>query len=342
MMSRYVLFFYEGVDEVGFLSRNRDDCTQPYIRLNKALAEKGIHLEMVPRRPLEDYEWLCFWNVYSLDPLKLLPKVKRHVKHFLKFRRLRTVYCEAVTKKLQDRMVLLLSEPPTVTPNNYDECLHKPFKYIFTWNRSLVDNRKYFAFNLPTAELPLSSTKIPFSERKMLVDISGNKHSFHERELYSERRKSIQYFEKHFPNDFDLYGFGWDKPKKYDRHHYTSYRGTVESKQEVLSKYRFAICFENIRDEMDYVSNRIFDVLQADCVPIYWGAPNIADSVDPGAIINRAEFSSNEELATYLSTMSEKEHLCYLNAVRNYVQGDKIRSFFADAFITTFVSVLGL
>jgi len=41
--------------------------------------------------------------------------------------------------------------------------------------------------------------------------IAGNKRSSHPLELYSERLRAIEWFEKEHPADFDLYGIGWNQ-----------------------------------------------------------------------------------------------------------------------------------
>jgi hypothetical protein len=48
------------------------------------------------------------------------------------------------------------------------------------------------------------------------------------------------------------------------------------AKLDVLRRYRFVLAFENAIDR-DYVTEKWFDALVAGCVPVYLGAPNIAD-----------------------------------------------------------------
>lgn len=66
-------------------------------------------------------------------------------------------------------------------------------------------------------------------------------------------------------------------------HHYGRWRRTHSeldrgraSKLDVLRRYRFNLAFENCIDR-DYVTEKWFDCLLAGCVPVYAGAPNIAD-----------------------------------------------------------------
>lgn len=48
------------------------------------------------------------------------------------------------------------------------------------------------------------------------------------------------------------------------------------AKLDVLRRYRFALAFENAVAH-DYVTEKWFDCLLAGCVPVYFGAPNVAE-----------------------------------------------------------------
>jgi hypothetical protein len=51
-----------------------------------------------------------------------------------------------------------------------------------------------------------------------------------------------------------------------------------------------------MRDEPGWITEKIFDCMRADCVPVYWGASNVLDYVDPEAFVDRRRFASNSEL----------------------------------------------
>src|SRR5260221_513096 len=110
---------------------------------------------------------------------------------------------------------------------------------------------------------------VPFSEKRLLVNISYNKYSSQPGELYSARREAIGYFERHRPDDFDLYGVGWlgtqtlrGSSGRGERH--PSYRGAVTNKWDVLPRYKFSLCYENSRDQPGCVTEKIFDCLRSD------------------------------------------------------------------------------
>jgi hypothetical protein len=89
-----------------------------------------------------------------------------------------------------------------------------------------------------------------------------------------------------------------------------------------------------------WVSEKIFDCLRAACVPVYWGAPNIAGSVDAEAFIDRNRFGSDEELAAHLVSMTEGEWTGYRSAALRYLASERFARFLPDAFAVTVLSAL--
>ena len=176
-----------------------------------------------------------------------------------------------------------------------------------------------------------------------------NKFSRHPRELYSERRAAIRYFERTQPDNFDLFGVRWNQPQNlverwipWMRPQYSSYRGVVKNKWDVMPRYRFSLCYENVRDEPGYVTEKIFDSLRCGCVPIYWGAPNIGDYVDKDAFIDRRRFKDHAELGDYLSSIREPEYEKYQQAIRLYLMGPKFAQFLPPAYADTIIQTLKL
>lgn len=70
-----------------------------------------------------------------------------------------------------------------------------------------------------------------------------------------------------------------------------------ETKLATLGRYHFNLALENALDP-DYVSEKWFDCLVAGCVPVYRGAPNIAEfAPSPGCYLDAGAFTSIRELA---------------------------------------------
>ena len=123
----------------------------------------------------------------------------------------------------KEKLVLFIWEPPTVAPHMYRREVFDRFGKVYTWDDSLVDNRKFFKFHYPQYG-KIVEFSVPFHEKKLAVMVNCNKNSSHSRSLYQERRNVIRFFERNYPEDFDLYGRGWSSAK------FPSYRGTVASK----------------------------------------------------------------------------------------------------------------
>lgn len=79
------------------------------------------------------------------------------------------------------------------------------------------------------------------------------------------------------------------------------------SKMDTISKYKFTLAFENAVAR-DYVTEKFYDPLIAGSVPVYLGAPNIAEFA-PGerCFIDTSEWESPESLARYLLEVSRSE-----------------------------------
>jgi len=351
---RTIMLNYPGdTNRVFFDPNARDNCTEPFILLRDHCRKLGFSVEAAGRQSLQDCAWLLFWDAPSFAS-------GAGFKGFLRRLRFgvnggtRNWLNEVRNAGKMERLVLFLWEPPSVCPENWKIDFYSQFSTVFTWNDDLVDGIRVHKFCYPVPVHVLRVEPVVFSKKKLLVNISMNKFSDYPNELYSARREAIRYFEKHRPDDFDLYGVGWERPglgKGSERRSlrsasisipYRSYRGTVTHKWEVLPKYRFALCYENVSDQPGWITEKVFDCMRADCVPIYWGAPNVTDYVDPTAFIDRRKFSSNQELEDYVCGIGERDYQRFRESIADYLVSQKFKAFLSPAFVENIVHVLGL
>ena len=167
------------------------DTNYPIVLLARILIEKGHRVGIFDRRNINDYDKIIFFE-------------------FPEFRRtgLPNKYLRKLIKDRFEEMYLVCVEPEVVKPNNWIIDNHKYFKKIFTWHGDYIDNKIYFRINSTSHK---KGEKVDFeltSKAKLCTFIARNKFSRHPKELYSERRKAIRWFEKNHPEDFDLYGVG--------------------------------------------------------------------------------------------------------------------------------------
>ena len=253
---------------------------------------------------------------------------------------------------------LVLFESEVIEPKSWNRDFHKKFKKIFTWNDDIVDDFKYFKINFshkfPEDIAEYRRAIKTFEEKKLCTLIAGNKRVSHELELYSERVKTIRWFEKYTSEGvFELYGVGWGDVITRNRYlnfivkkmgilkpffyKYKTYKGVVDNKKITLSGYKFAICYENAQMIPGYITEKIFDCFFAGCVPIYWGAPNVTEYIPEGCFIDRRKFNSHEELYSYLTAMTEEQYLDIQKNIECYIFSEKADPFRAEVFADTLV-----
>lgn len=325
---------------------SRDSCLEPFVYLRNKLSELGYHLETADDHPVKSSSRIWFWDVpqtnQALSGLRSrLGILKRRLLRKEPILKQRDLLQDCIRAGMYDQLALFIGEPPVVLPRNWDTTRHDSFPMIFTWNDEYVDGKKYFKFHWPLTSWFPEVLQVPFKQKKLLANISGNKFSTHPEELYSARRETIKHFERYQPDQFDLYGAGWGNPGSGQRA-YSSYRGTVKHKWDVYPYYRFGLCYENMRNVPGWITEKIFDCMRANCIPIYWGAPNITEFVDPDSFIDRTQFKSNAELESFLMSMGESDYNRYHQAIREYLMSDRFKAFLSPAFADAIIQTLRL
>lgn len=250
--------------------------------------------------------------------------------------------------------ILLCGEPPVVNPFNYMKIFHLFFTKIYIMNDDLIDNEKYFKINWPKSSLGWKTQLKEFKKKKFLILINSNKLPFflfrilsqYGKELYSERIKAIEFFEKNIPSDFYLYGKGWNKRNKYNLKElifgfkkYSTYKGEIEDKWELLSNFKYCICFENMKDTNGYITEKIFDCFKAKCVPIYWGAPNIEKYIPKKCFIDFRDFGCDyEKLLNFLNSVDEIKYNQYIKNIEELLSDKKfVDQWFEEGFAKFFL-----
>lgn len=225
----------------------------------------------------------------------------------------------------RERCWLLSLEPPTYMPHLYEKNLTQYFGKNFVMFDDLVDNKQYFKFYYPQPRQKMKENVPHFLDKKLCALVAGNKKSSHPQELYSERKKVISYFAESHADDFDLYGHGWEN--------YSSWRGSIKRKWDILQHYRFCFCYENMKDQQGYITEKIFDCFIAGCVPVYFGASNITKYIPKECFIDRRAFASEEDVYLFLKRMYRHTYESYLQAITRYLDSPAAQLYSIDYFI---------
>lgn len=297
------------------IAANQDDWSRPYQKLHDYLEDKG-------------------YQFYTSLPPKFDAEFIKNVKTIFWHNTPNLPMCSLLGKTLLEKVIIIITEPPHVFPANYDASLHTHFKKILTWDDTIIDNRKYFKYFFVQASLEIKNTIPSFENKKLCTLICGNKNFSHKNELYSKRKEAIVFFENNAPEDFDFYGMGWTNCP------YQTYKGCVKSKTDTLMKYKFAICYENISNQRGYITEKIFGCFIAGCVPIYWGAENIADYIPQNCFIDKRKFSSLDKLYRHISTIDIKQYNLYLKNIRDFLSSPKAHFFSITHFIKTLTQLI--
>lgn len=235
--------------------------------------------------------------------------------------------------KTKARLIVRLDEPPCVMPENYDKNLHENLDMIFTYCDDLVDNKKYFKYFMPQPEKVDNIFVRKFTLKKLITFVGSNKHSDICSELYTERRKAIKYFGTNHIDDFDFYGKLWEKGE------YPGYMGAIKNKLEILSQYKFCICYENCILN-GWVSEKIFECFYARCIPVYLGAPNITDFIPADTFIDKREFGSYDHLYDFINNMSEEKYNEYVDNMESFLESDAYKKFTRSSFAQNLVNTI--
>ncbi|EFC90262.1 hypothetical protein Dpep_0230 [Dethiosulfovibrio peptidovorans DSM 11002] len=258
------------------------------------------------------------------------------------------------------RKYLVQSECSQIVPENWRESNYSLFDRVFTWSPDLK-GEKFVRYYWPNRlELP-DRSRFSFQDKKMCVMVAGNKKNKSPNELYSERRKVLDWFELNHPDDLDLYGNEWNlslrkKTKEFFKNmarwsrgeypvrikDYSIYRGRLSSKEDTLPDYKFNFCYENMKDVPGYITEKIFDSFSCGVVPIYWGWKGVSSLIPEEAFIDARRFDSINDIYGFISSMDESSHRSYLDAAVDFLTSQKASLFSGDAFIRTLVDGMGI
>lgn len=318
-----------------------DNLNYPFVLLSQRLKTMGHRLAIIDINSIEEFDAVVFVEFPGIN--------NKYFKRFI--------------KSDFKNLYLILLESPIIKPDNYIMENHKHFKKVFTWSDELIDNpsinlkqaKKYFKLSL-SHKIPKILNFDIHKREKLCAIISSNKSMGHPKELYTERIKAIRWFEQNHPEDFDLFGMGWDRYNfggkvfginiarlnrlkfltKLLAPRYPSYKGSIRSKNKTYQKYKFSICYENTQSP-GYITEKIFDCFFAGCVPIYWGAQNITDHIPQNTFIDKKKFKTYDELYVYIKNMPEIEYKNYLYAIKKFLEGKDSYPFGAECFAETLI-----
>jgi FkbM family methyltransferase len=225
--------------------------------------------------------------------------------------------------------VLGMHEPIVVLPNQYTDDVWNRFDFVLTSLDSLVARGGIFEkFYHPAFDAPHTSNRVKaidlsyctplHKKKKAICMIAGNKSSQVPGELYSLRVAAARWFNEHSDIPFDVFG----RPAFNQLPNYRGELDPYEKKFEVLSGYRYALCFENIFDPVwskGYLTEKILHCLMCGTVPIYYGCYNVEDYIPADCYIDYRQFDDLSALNQYLHRITDADYRIRLDKMRSWV-----------------------
>lgn len=285
------------------LGWDRDHVSYPWFFLKQYLKDRDIDIQsydMFERNGIQP-DLYIFQNLTKRSLLYILSRsIPRHRRLLIAWE---TKIASRRFHSFQDLMWTILYRWPNFFP------------IILTYDHQLIDGKQFRRIYFPQPFFESFKTYWERDKHRMAVMIVSDKQSRTAGENYSIRRQLLDYFEQNHADVFDLYGMGWNEPHtRLERlfpksAFYTPlYRGLCDDKLDVLANYKFTFCPDNQRYP-DYIDEKILDALSAGSVPIYLGAPNVADYIPPDCFIDWQQFLSFDPLYKEMKAVASSDRL---------------------------------
>jgi len=333
---------------------NRDNCHAPYFYMRELVQSKGI-------------------EVHTADYLMSSEKTNKTNVYFS----FGTLKNYEMLAKRNDTILsgFITIEAPIVHPSTYKALpkVSKYFKKVYAYSSGDALARfgcaglHFEKFFIPQPYNQVFNELWSRKDRKFLTMVVANKlPRIYWNELFTERHRLLEFFSQH--GEIDLYGQGWDRmPYRVGefwmpatamrlyrfvrenipfvpRHPIEKvlrqvYKGAVKSKYEVMSRYTFAFCYENMILE-GWLNEKIFDAFYVGTIPIYWGATDVTDWIPEECFIDKRKYPTYADLRSYLKSLSEKDIQVYRENARDFLSSKKFRPFSKESFAGIFTHAL--
>jgi hypothetical protein len=266
--------------------------------------------------------------------------------------------------------VLQISESPLGCPHYFRPDSYRGFSKVLTYDARHAEKYGLIHYRLPI-KLPTTRFQgKPFADRVTLGVINSNKYTgflnaprpglsahpllsnflygwairpwdpieFVRCGQYSLRRKLLRCIEKMDGISVELTGPGWDGLASgwyrsfFPDRPYPFPKNGPARKHDFTGRYRFILAYENYRGAHGYMSEKIFDAMMMDAVPIYLGDENVDEEIPRNAFVDARKFKSNAKLLEYIRGIPEAEWNSYRTAAWEFLFSDRIKKFSAEYF----------
>lgn len=224
---------------------------------------------------------------------------------------------KGVIKIPRERVFGFLQEP--IGNINYDRNLHfycsKIFcqsKEMFRPNKNLIESHLFMFYSNHINYQYKNFNNNFIKNKKLCIFISGISHPNNpnwNNSNYSKRLKLLDNIIKS-DLDIDIYGRGLNISDK-------RYKGSPDNKHEILKNYEYSIAIEN-SCEKNYVSEKFFDCILNNTVPLYYGCPNV-DEIFNNKCHEKINIEESQCIETIkiLCESDSKKYYTYIQDAKN-------------------------
>ena len=191
-----------------------------------------------------------------------------------------------------------ISQEPLWSPNQPKDNIHNYCsKILISDKRDYPDREEYIETLLPMFyggsgendsreqwDWSTNIKKKDYVKNKtisMIVRKDGSEHYHHlsnpETSKINYSRRSELGIKLSQNENIDIYGYYWENNGK-------NIKGDVWNKHVGLDEYKFSVCCEN-SIQKNYISEKFWDAILTDTIPIYLGSSNISDLLTEGSYI---------------------------------------------------------
>lgn len=158
----------------------------------------------------------------------------------------------------------------------------------------------------------------------------------HSVDLYKVRLSIIKSFLK-YP-EFFMFGNDWGQFISHNyKFKYISISNKIypcDDKIFTIKDFRFCICIENT-DFEGYITEKIFDALYANVIPVYLGNIKIYDFVPKDCFVDIRDFNDFDELFLFLKQITFDEWKTYIININKFLYSDDFKTFSKENFSKT-------
>jgi hypothetical protein len=210
---------------------------------------------------------------------------------------------------------------PSWSPNT-DKDAANYSSYICTHNKNIFNHKDATFFEEPNFMFyggrgddgwTISNlNSLDFTKNKdMSVIVTKRGNCWGTQNIYDQRVQLAEKLSEY--SNIDIFGTFWDNNG-------TNTHGEIWNKLIPLQSYKFSVGIENTI-EKDYITEKFYDCILTETIPIYCGAPNIADYFDINGMIylnniydiNESMNQINSVISNIDSEYNQRLHSCLFN-----------------------------